>query len=111
MTTMEIHGQDRSGDFLWVSLDDDEIPLTPIRLAIARQSVQRGYRAQIRGHWLDESQVTALIEAMDAPRPYRPPVLCEEPGANCGVEAVTTVEGRKVCHGHAAGYTAREEGQ
>jgi hypothetical protein len=109
MTVLEILGQDWSRDYLWISLDgSDEFEVTPNDLAIARRSVQRGYSARLRGHWLDESQITDLIKAMDAPQPYWPPVLCED--GDCGAEAVTNIEGRKVCHGHAAGYTAREEG-
>ena len=108
---MEIHGQDHSGDFLWVSLEGREVDVTPADLARARRSIQRGYsgRARIHGCWLDEEQVTTLIRAMDAPQPYWPPVLCED--GDCGTEASETVEGRKVCHGHGLGFTAREDEQ
>ena len=107
MTVMEIHGQDHSGDFLWVSLDDHEVAVTPIRLALARRTVQRGYSAQLHGHWLDESQVTDLIAAMDAPQPLYPTVACKY----CGTDASVLIEDEPYCHAHAQGHTAREEGQ
>ena len=110
MTTMEILGQDHAGDSLWVHWSDgDEFEVTPVDLAIARRSVARGYSAFLHGRWLDESEVTTLIAAMDAPQRFWPPVICRE--GDCGAEASVRIEGEPYCHGHAQGYTAREEGQ
>ena len=115
MTTLEILGKDWTGDGLWVRFDDPadpdthEVDVVPVDLAVARRSVQRGYSARLHGHWLDESQLDTLIAAMDAPQRFWPPVICRE--GDCGAEASVRIEGEPYCHGHAQGYTAREEGQ
>lgn len=109
MTVMEIHGQDHTGDFLWVNLEGREVDVTPADLARARRSIQRGYsgRARIHGCWLDEEQVSLLIKAMDAPQALYPTVACKY----CGTDASELIEDEPYCHGHAQGHTAREEGQ
>jgi hypothetical protein len=110
MSVLEILGQSHDGDSLWISLDGDEFDVTPSELAVARRIEQRGYKQPtLHGRPVDGTQIRTLINAMDASQPYWPPVLCEE--GDCGTEAVISIEGRKLCHGHAQGYTAREEGQ
>lgn len=109
MSTLEILGQGMTGDYLWINLNGYELDVSPAELAIARRSVQRGYSARLHGCWLDESQLDTLIKAMDSPQPFWPPMLCED--GECGTEASVRVDGRLYCHGHAAGHTAREEGQ
>lgn len=108
MNTLEILGQSYNGDALWVRIDDDdEFDVTPVELAVARRSVQRGYSGRLHGHWIDESQLDTLINAMNAPQPLYPPIPCRF----CGVDASVLIEDEPYCHAHAAGYTAREERQ
>ena len=107
MTTMEILGQSHDGNSLWVSIDGDEFDITAPELAVVRRSIQRGYAARYITHRLDESQVTALIQAMDAPQRFWPPVICRE--GDCGAEASVRIGGEPYCHGHAQGFTARED--
>ena len=107
MTAMTILGQSHDGDNLWVSLDGDEFAVHPVDLAVARRSDDRGYSAQLFGHWVDTEQITTLINAMNAPQPLYPTVACKY----CGIDASVLIEDEPYCHPHAQGYTAREEGQ
>jgi hypothetical protein len=114
MTTMEILGQDWSDDSLWVALRDDdgfedEFEVHEFDLDVMQRSVNRGYSARLFGRWLDETQVRTLANAILAPQRFWPPVICREGG--CGAEASVRIEGEPYCHGHAQGWTAREEGQ
>ena len=114
MTPMTILGQDWSGNSLWVAFTDDdgaeeEFEVHPFDLEVLQRSTDRGYSPRLFGHWLHKTQVRALANAILAPQRFWPPVICRERG--CDAEASVRIEGVPYCHGHAQGWTAREEGQ
>jgi hypothetical protein len=114
MTPMTILGQDWSGNSLWVALRDDdgfedEYEVHEFDLDVMQRDVNRGYSARLFGRRLHTLQVRALADAILAPQRFWPPVICRE--GDCGAEASVRIEGEPYCHGHAAGFTAREEGQ
>jgi hypothetical protein len=108
---MTILGQDWSGNSLWVRFDDEDedLEVHPIDVDVIQRQLDRGYSPRLFGHWLHNIQVRALANAILAPQRFWPPVICREGG--CGAEASVRIEGEPYCHGHAQGYTAREERQ
>jgi hypothetical protein len=98
MSTLEILGNSHDGHTLWVRLDDDEFNVTVPELAVMRHEVaEHGevwIRTQPRRHiTLDESQVTALINAMNAPQPLWPPITCRY----CDTDASRLIKGHPHC--------------
>jgi hypothetical protein len=110
---MEILGQDWSGNSLWVRFanqaDEVELQVHSYDLELMLRDIDRGYTARLAGERLDEPMVRTIANAILAPQRFWPPVICRE--ADCGAEASVRIEGEPYCHGHAQGYTAREEGQ
>jgi hypothetical protein len=111
MTPMTILGQDWSGNSLWVRFDDEDedLEVHPIDVDVIQRQLDRGYSPRLHGHWLHKIQVRALADAILAPQRFWPLVICRE--GDCGAEASVRIEGVPYCHGHAAGFTVREEGQ
>ena len=102
MTTLEILGRDHTNEsLLWVRFDDDEVAVSDIALAVARRTLQHGeYEPMLRGHPVDETQITTLVAALYAPQPFWPPVVCRVGG--CGTEAVVLVDEVPYCHTHSS---------
>ena len=97
LTILGAHGND-----VWVETDGDLYSLSAVDLAKMRDQVRlttgRAYRV---GAWFDESDVTALIRALNGPQ-LDDCHDCEQPG-------LIDVEGRMVCPGHANGYGIAEQ--
>lgn len=97
--TLTIHGA--HGIDVWVETHGDLYCLTANDLAKMRYEVRWFGSARRWGRTFDESDVTALIQALTGPQ-LDDCRDCEGPG-------LVPIEGRMECPGHAAGYTQAEE--
>src|SRR4030095_8275404 len=99
VSTLEILGRSHDGDSLWFRVDGEDCDVTVPELANWRNTVaaQGWVTVAAIGDYLAESQVTTLINAMNAPQFLWPPVPCR----GCGVDASVMIEGDPYCEGHA----------
>jgi hypothetical protein len=111
--TLEILGIDISGDSLWFNHNGHETDITPSELAILRMRIIREDRATVPwgDMWLDESEVTTLINALGehdsgvSVLVLYPLVPCRY----CDTASVVLIEGDGHCADHAQSYGLRED--
>jgi hypothetical protein len=103
--SLTILGRDWSDESLWFSTDEGETDATAAELAHARQQVAIHGTTRL-GHLLvDESDITALIQADNAPQPLYPLEACRF----CDNDATQRIEGDFFCHGHARAFGQAED--
>lgn len=108
-----ILGIDASGNDIWFAREDEVFASFP-ELAQLRRSVASQMSGGMVDHYgtrLDESDVSALVKAMEEHvsgerlLPLYPLQICR----TCGLDAVALIEGTWLCRGHVEGYGRRED--
>jgi len=97
--SLKIHGA--HGSDVWADINADLVCLSIFDLRVMRNKARDNGTATYAGTTFDESDVTALIQALTGPH--------LDDCADCEGPALINIEGRIVCPGHAAGYTEAEE--
>lgn len=98
---MSLTIQGAHGNNVWIEAWGDLHSLSANDLAAMRDTVRMEGVARRWGREFDESDVTALIQALTGPQ--------LDDCADCEGPALVNIEGRLVCPGHANGYGIAEQ--